>query len=282
MCIQSHWDRISLMANKLQLSPKEIDNILKTKFDLDFLLNQISGKNILFGPSVIDVLRFVPKFAKAITSIRIDLKINQSKIKDTLRRIVGVEDFDNYIVDCRNIARAIDFPLSQSWSNVNLKIEAWKVDNFPGLISRVSQLRLVTLGNAPHSWQKAIEDYILFDLISPIPALYRREGVGLEIRRDEVTNDSYIEIRIYADTNPKLLPSRRDLVWLQKSLRGYANPSDLEVKIFVSRFAQFILKNTLKLDRSSIEDWLNDKNFDVPDYEHESQEIKRFMSLFSK
>lgn len=270
------------MKARVVLSSHDIDKVLTDKCDLGYLLDQIANKNINFTPPVADVLRFVPKFADKVKEIRNTLKIDQPLVRKTLSSLVGKASFDRYVSDTQNIARGIYPPLNQDWELINLQIMAWKKETFPLLASKVGNLRLKTLGKAPYIWQEAIEDYILFDLINPTPALYRQRGPQVSLKFDDETQEQYIEMRIYADTDPKFIPTYRQLKKMQKTLPGYLDPSVLNPNIFVARFMQYVLKKHLMLDQQTITEWLEMNNFVAPDYEHTSQEIKRFESLFSR
>lgn len=270
------------MENEDDISKLDIEKTLKEKYDLGFLLDQIKDKKnrSFYSLSIIDVLRFIPKFNEAINLIREDLHINPQAIKSELGNLIGKSKFLNYITTSKQIARGLGYPPpNKEWEIVSNKIKAWKKRGFSSLPKRVADVRLKVLGKIPHAWQEAIEDYILFEKISSIPIIYRRPGVEVCAKEDTKTSEPYIEIKIYADTDIRLL--RRINWWknVQKLLPSYTNPKRWDEYLVLSRFLQYVLRKHLKLTQNQALEWLKKNDLIAPDSPHSSQELSRFEEL---
>lgn len=258
----------------------DVDKILTEKYDLGFLLDQIKNKKILLTPSIVDVLRFIPQFNEVVKQIREDLQIDPQAIQDKLGILIGRSKFQNYLTELKQIARAIDFPLNEESNGTVYQIKDWKRKEFPSLSLKVADIRLKVLGKAPHTWQEAIEDYILFEQISVVPIIYRRHHPEINAKQDDKTREHYIEIKIYADTDVRYLPKISQLKKIQQLLPAYCNPEEWDENLIIARFMQYVLRRHLKLTQKQALEWLGKHNLRTPDYQHASQEIKRFEDIF--
>jgi|GEM_PF-3864477 len=273
------------MKKNEDVSDLDIDKILTEKYDLGFLLDQIKNKKTrsMFPPSVIDALRFIPQFNDSVDEIKTDLQIDPIIIKQQLYELIDRPKFIEYLISSKKIARAIYVPLDEldKKSNVNSdQIKEWKSRKFPSLSQKVANIRLKVLGKAPHTWQEAIEDYILFDKISPIPIIYRKPRPEINIKQDDKTQEQYVEVRIYADTDIRKFPNVNQWKKIQKLLPAYYDSDKWKDELVVTRFIQYVLRTHLKLTQKQIVKWLQRHNLITPDYQHISQEVARFEALF--
>jgi hypothetical protein len=263
---------------------ENVESVLRNKYDLGFLLDQINNKESkdnYFLP-VTDVLRLFPEYMEAVKVIRDRLKINPVEVRNELSSLIGEVMFSNYLKTSIQIARGIHFPFpNNEWGDISNKIKDWKYKTYPQLSNLVGEVRLKNLGNLPHSLQDDIENYILFEEIRPTSLVYRRPVPEISVKRDPSSLDHYLEIRIYADTDVRRLPSVNDLRKFQKNLPGYYNPQKWDEEILLTRFLIYVLSTKLKLTQNKITTWLkNNKYRYVPDYEHISQEKNRFERIF--
>lgn len=260
----------------------DVDKILTEKCDLGFLLDQIKNNKYhgVYFLSIVDVLRFIPKFNEVIKQIREDLQIDPQAIQDKLGILIGRSKFQNYLTELKQIARAINFPLNEESNGIIDQIKDWKRKEFPSLPQKVVDIRLKVLGKAPHTWQEVIEDYILFEKISSTPLIYRRPAPEVSVKKDSKTSESYLEIKIYSDTDISILQKISWWKKIQKSLPAYCNPNEWDEKLIITRFMQYVLRTHLKLTQEQTLKWLEENNLIIPDYQHASQEIRRFENLF--
>ncbi len=274
------------MKKNENLTVSEIDRILIEKYDLGFLLEQVRDKKkrSLYWLSISDVLRFIPQFNESVKQLRKELRINPVTIKNDLCQLIGRDNFLRFITISKEIGRGINFPSpdDKSWSSISNRIIDWKKRNFPTLSSKVGILRLRVLNNTPHTWQEAMEDFILFEKISSTALIYRRSAPEVSIEHDKETLEPYIEIKVYADTDIKILQKFSWWKKIQKELRGYCDPGEWDQHgyLVLTRFLQYVLRKHLKLTQNQTLDWLKTKNFNTPKYEHVSQEVSRFEELF--
>lgn len=264
------------------VSDLDIDKVLVEKYDLGFLLDQVKDNKFrgMYFLSVVDVLRFIPKFNEAVKQIRGDLQIDPQAIRDKLDNLIGKSKFQNYLTELKQIARGIDFPLSEESSGVIDQIKDWKRKEFPFLPQKVTGVRIKVLGKTPHSWQESIEDFILFEKISSMPIIYRRSGPEINVKLDDKTREHYIEIKIYSDTDMRYLPKTNKWKNILKALPAYYDPTEWDESLTISRFMQYVLRRHLKLTQKQALEWLKSHNLTTPDYQHVSQEIRRFENLF--
>ena len=262
------------------VSDLDIDKVLVEKYDLGFLLNQINNKKILLTPSIVDVLRFIPQFNEAVKQIRKDLQIDPQSIQDRLGTLIGRSKFQNYLTELKQIARAIEFPLTKESKPINKEITDWKRNEFPLLPQKVANIRLKILGKVSHISQEAIEDYILFEKIGVVPVIYKRQVPEMKVKQDRETREHYIEIKIYADTDMSRLPKTNQWKNIQKALPAYFDPKEWDESLLISRFMQYVLRRHLQLTQIQTLEWLKSHNLTFPDYQHASQELKRFEDLF--
>lgn len=270
------------MKKNEDVSDVDIDKVLIEKYDLGFLLDQIKTKKTrgFYLLSVVDVLRFFPQFNEATKQIRNELQIDPQSIQNKLGILIGRDKFQNYLIELKRIARAIDFPLNKESKIIFDQIEDWKRKEFPSLPKKVADIRLEILGKVPHTWQEAIEDYILFEKISPVPIIYRRHGADMSVKQDDKTREHYIEIKIYADTDIRYLPKISQWKKIQKSLPGYCYPTKWDEDLEITRFMIYVLIRHLKLTQKETLEWLEKHNLITPDYQHVSQELKRYEEHF--
>ncbi len=271
-----------MKIQNVDVSNLDIDKILSEKYDLGFLLNQIRNKKILgiFSPSVIDALRFLPQFNEAVIEARDGLSIDPQKVKQNLYILIGRRRFLEHLMDSKKIARGTFVLPNKDWENIASRIRNWKKKEFPTLPKVVSNIRLKKLGKAPHVWQEVIEDYILFEKMNPTTLIYRKQGAEINVKQDDKTQEHYIEIKIYADTDIRYLPKISQWKKIQKSLPGYYNPKELDENLVVTRFLLYVLRRHVKLNQNQALDWLESHDLTRPDYQHSSQELSRFEKLF--
>ncbi len=264
------------------VSDLDIDKILIETYDLGFLLDQIKDNKFhgIYFLSVIDALRFIPQFNEAVKQVREHLLIDPQFIQNKLENLIGRNKFQNYLTESKHISKAIEFPLNEESKLINKEITDWKRKQFPSLPQQVTRIRLKILGNAAHNWQEAIEDYVLFEKISPVPLVYRRHGPEINVKQDDKTREHYIEIKIYADTDMRYLPKISRWKTIQKALPTYCDPNEWDESLVISRFMQYVLRRHLQLTQKQTLEWLKKHNLTFPDYQHTSQELKRFEDLF--
>jgi len=274
------------MKKHEDLTKSEIDRILIEEYDLGFLLEQIRDrkKHGLYWLSISDVLRFIPQFNESVNQLRKELRINPVIIRNDLCQLLGRDNFWRFITISKEIGRGISFPLSNKkwWSSISKQIIDWKKRNYPTLSFKVAILRLRVLDNTPHAWQEAIEDFILFEKISSTALIYRRSAPKLDVKHDKETYEPYIEIKVYADTDIRILQKISWWKEMQKELRGYCDPREWDQHewLVLTRFLQYILRKHLKVSQRQTLEWLKARNLNTPDYQHSSQEVRRFEELF--
>jgi len=272
------------MNSSKDLSSSEIKDILVKQYDLGFLFNQIKDKTFrkAYYLPVIDVLRFFPQFNIEVNKIRSDLKIVILKNNHDLSKLIGKRKFQEYIAELKNIARGIDFPLSDSKKAeyIQSQINKWKKLNYPNINKVVTDIRLITFGKLPSEWQEAIENYILFNQISPIHIIYRRSIPKTQVKKDKNTGQSYIEIKIYPDTDIGVLHKHSWWKKVQKVFPDYYDPSDWDQVTIITRFIQYVLRRHLRLSQKRTLEWLEEYKLIIPDYQHASQEVSRFEKIF--
>jgi len=267
------------------VSDFDIDKILTEKYDLGFLLEQIKNNKYegVYFLSIIDVLRFIPQFNESVKQIRNGLQINPTVINKNLCQLYGKDHFLQFITISKEIGRGINFPNPDDidLSSISDKINDWKQSYYPTLSAKVATLRLKTLGKAPHTWQESIEDYILFEKISSVPLIFRKSLPDMTIKNDLRTQEPHIEIKVYADSDVSIFQKTNQWKKIKKTLPAYFEPNELDERLILTRFMQFILRKHLKLNQHHTLKWLErHKLFNRPDYEHSSQEVKRFEGLF--
>ncbi len=269
------------------VSDLDIDKVLTEKYDLGFLLDQIKNKNIykFLSLPIIDVLRFFPQFGESIKRIREELDINPETIREDLSKQIGIESFQNFALDSKSLVRGIFSVSTQlidsyDYNEVTTKITDWKRKRFPLLPKKVASIRLKVFGKVPHAWQVAIEDYILFEKISAVPIIYRRPSAEIKAKVNNATSEPYIEVKIYADTDIESLPKISWWKKVQKLLPAYCDPREWDENMVITRFMQYVLRRHLKLTQKQTLEWIKKHNLIAPDYQHASQELRRFEELF--
>ena len=275
------------MKKNENVSDLDIDKILTEKYDLGFLLDQIKNKNNhhTYWLPIVDVLRFIPQFNETVEQIRNCLQINTTVINKNLCQLYGIDDFLQFLTISKDIGRGINFPdpddIKIKWPSISTEIYDWKQRNYPTLSVKVTTLRLKVLGKAPHTWQEAIEDYILFEKISSTPLIYRRSIPEVSVKKDSKTSESYLEIKIYSDTDISILQKISWWKKIQKTLPAYTDPREWDEQLLLSRFLQYVLRKHLKLTQKETSEWLNGNNLPQLDNQYSSQEVARFERLFT-
>ena len=268
-------------------SISDIDHFLRKECDFGHLLDYLNQRKKIRDPywlPIIDVLRLIPEFDDAIQGIKKELKIEPQENIKKLENLVGKAIAQKYIRESKNVARGLMLPKTSvnQWKRINKNMSRIADEFSPQLTKQISKIRLFLFGKLQPLWHSAIEKYILFEIIDTTPFIFRRPLPEIKTKVDPKTNETYLEMRIYADTNISVL--RRVSWWkkMQKLLPNYISLEKWDKDIVLKRFLHYILKKRLDLKHKIIYDWLEEKEFTITDYCYASQEMKRFEILLKK
>lgn len=227
-----------------------IDNLLRGKFDLGFLLDVVekhkgaNEKSFIYWLPIVDILRFIPDFENEVKRIREKYHISPSKLNEELQNLLGKEKYLLYIHRSKEFARGLDLlnlDKLEEWTEIEVKIEAWVTKNFPTISKEVGKLRLDTLKKLPLVWHKAINDYILFNKTSISPVLFKKPIPKISNQVEPETLEPYIEVRVYANTDLTVFKKIGWLTKMQKSLPDYFNQEKFDEKVLLRRFFYFVI-----------------------------------------
>jgi len=272
---------------------KVIDNLLRKKFDLGFLLDVVEKqkgvyeKPLVYWLPIVDLLRFIPDFEKEVKRIREKNKISPPKLNKELEKLLGKEKYLLYIHSHKKFARGLTLldisEVSQKERlEVKNKIEAWEMKKFPTISKEVGMLRLLAFEKLPLVWHEAIKDYILYNKIDISLVVFRKSTPKTNIKVEAKTLEPYIELRVYAETNLAVFKKIGWLRKMQKQLPNYFDPDKFDKEILLRRFFYFVIRKHLGFNHNRANDWLKEKGLGEFDYQYASQEIERFLKLFKK
>ena len=263
----------------------DIDSYLKKNCNLKHLIdylddNHKSYKDPYWLP-IIDVLRLIPEFEKEIEKIRKELKIIPQKNIEKLEARLNKKIVHNFIKKSTMIARGLKLLKinKEQWEKIDNALDKIAKNDFPLLDSRISQIKTKMFGKLQPLWHSPIKQYILFNIINPTPLIYRRQMPKIKAQTDSKGN-TYLELRIYADTDVSVL---KRISWWKKCqmfLPDYLSFNKWDNDTLLKRFLHYVLRKRLSLKHKEIRDWLKGKGFisATEDY-YGSQEVKRFETL---
>lgn len=277
----------------VKINVKVIDNLLRTKFDLGFLLDtlenrkRVHGKPFIYWLPIIDLLRFIPEFKKEVKRIREKYKISPPKLKKELKNLLGKEKYFLCVHDRKKFARGlslldVDKVSKKEWLKIEDKIKVWEVKRFPTISKEVGRLRLIVFGKLPLIWHKAIKNYILYNETDINLITFRKPIPKIIGKVESKTLEPYIELRLYADTDLSLFKKIDWLRKMQKQLPNYFDPDKFDKEIFLRRFFYFVIRKHIGFNHKKANSWLSEKDLGEFEYSYASQEIKRFLKIFIK
>lgn len=272
---------------------KAIDNLLRKKFDLGFLLDAVEKqkeaheKPFIYWLPIVDLLRFIPDFEKEVKRFREKNKISPPKLNKELKNLLGKEKYLLYIHNHKKFARGlallgISEVERKGWLEIKNKIETWEMKKFPTILKEVGMLRLLVFEKLPSVWHEAIKDYILYNKIDISLVAFRKSTPKTNIKVEAKTLEPYIELRVYTNTNLAVFKKIDWLRKMQKQLPNYFDPDKFDEETLLRRFFYFVIRKHLGLDHKRANEWLREKGLREFDYQYASQEIERFLKLFRK
>jgi len=150
------------------------------------------------------------------------------------------------------------------------------------LEKKISQIKMKTFGKLQPLWRLPIKKYLLFNIIDPTPFIFRRPLPKIKAKTDS-KGETYLEIRIYADTN---ISEFKRIGWwkkYQKILPDFLNLENWDYDTLLQRFFHYILRKRLKLNHKQIDEWLVKKGFTtLIDDCYGSQQVNRFEKLLKR
>lgn len=265
---------------------EDIDEYLISLCDLGYLLDYLKKRKLAADPyllPIIDVLRLSPGFEEEVVKIREKLSISP---EDNVKKLESRLNRSNLSKVLKEHARGIKYIdlEDQVLTSIDDFTKSEMEKCFPNLSKRIAKLRLSTFGRLLPSWHYPIAKYILFNFVDITPLKIRRSTPQLDLKIDSKTEEPYVEIRIYADTN---ISNLKQVQWwkkAQKTLTNYLSMEKTDDDITLRRFFHFVLREKMKLPHQEIQEWFKQKGFifNEADFEHAAQEVIRFKNLLYK
>ncbi|NQU83859.1 MAG: hypothetical protein HQ536_04055 [Parcubacteria group bacterium] len=237
--------------------------------------------------SLVDMLQFIPKFQNEVKQIRQKLNINVKKIKGEASKLLGLKDWLYY-------EKCIEFYLRElslddmdhdRLQRIEKRLQSWEKEKFTDLKKLVGRLRVKKIKKMPRFWQRAIEQYVLYELKNSfVYLLYRKtlERPQIALKLDKQKHEPYLEIKVYQNTSLDLFKKFKNIKDLQKLIPTYFDPKKYNHSLNEKRFLYFVLRRHLSLKHNQACDWLEEKGFGLIEPEHAGLEINRFLGSFGK
>ena len=206
-------------------SNAEINDYLRNDCDLGHLLDYLNTRQIKtpYWLPIIDVLRQMPEFEKVVKNIRRKLKIETREYSTKLPNKIDNDQVEYYLQEVKQVARGLQLPTlsSHSQKKIDLLLDKRISVYQPRLSNYVASIRLLLFGKLQHAWHAAIERYIVFGIIESTPLLFRKPLPVITHSVDPQTNEPYISIQVYSDTDLSFFARRSWLNELQSIIPNY-------------------------------------------------------------
>lgn len=241
---------------------------------------------------LIDMLCFVPKFREEIEALRKNLEVEPEKIVANVIREIGADKWRFYKrnTEFHKHTMSKEELDSENYEEIEKTLRAYEKEKFPNLKKMVAGLRYRKVKGLAEVWQRAIEQHVLYDLVSAVTYFfYRRERTlespQIKLKLNHERLEPYLEMQVYANTDLTFFKKVSNIKELQKLLPTYKNVGAFDEKKSTLRFWYFLLREHLGLSHELATVWLEEKGFDpeeIPDESHAGQCIHRFLNLFGK
>lgn len=248
----------------------------------------------LYSPRIIDILLLFPEFEESVAIIRKRLNTTPESLTVELKNFIGKEKYSHYqkaeeILSNAYVKGMLDengkFVQAHglTWEEhekLHKQIQEWEKQRFPMLVKYIGILRLKVFGKIPKSWTETIKDYVLYNQKT---TFYPESQSDPEFnsKTDPITDERYIEIKVYGDSNLSMLSNKRLLTKLQKELPTYFKMDEYMGENLERRAIYYSLRKKRKVSPDIANRWLEYFNFEPIDYQHGHQELnERFANLF--
>lgn len=229
----------------------------------------------------IDVLRMNPDFEREIASIRERLHINWEENIKKIEKKCGKENLSRYLQDMGKIVWMKDLPLNNNFISLGKYLNTFKNKYYPKLSVVVNNIKSSVVTKIQPSWYKDIEKYILFNICSFTPFVFSRPTPEVTIRHDKITNERYIQIKVFSDTDTDCFKQKYWRKMFQGVFPNHLNIEKIDDENNLRRFLHFVLREKGGFNHKDIYEWLQTKGivFSDGDYSHASQELSRYKKI---